>query len=115
MLEREQILLRTLLHDLADVFQRTGLPGVYDLPLPQAFQPEEPFSSPTSPAPAERLERLRPIFELLTRPAIIHESTSHSRIHASPSTRYPLKPLSLSPEYAIPQHEETIAGYLRVE
>ncbi len=113
MLEREQILLRTLLQDLPNVFQRTGLPGVCDLPLPQAFELEEALSSSSSPAPAERLERLRPIFEILTGPAIVHDSTGHSFTRTAPPTRYPLKPLSLSPECALPRHEEDLAGYLR--
>lgn len=113
MLEREHILLRTLLQDLPEVFQRTGLPGVCDLPLPQAFEPEEAFSASSSPAPAERLERLRPIFDILTQPANDHNSTDHPGAHAASSTRYPLKSLSLSPEDALPRYEEDITGYLR--
>lgn len=109
MLEREQILLRTLLQELGDVFQRTGLPGICTLPLPEAFQDNDTFSPSLSPAPTERVERLRPIFTTLTG-AVSQQTPPGYSVFAN---RYPLKPLSFTSEHVMPQSEEAMSGYLR--
>lgn len=103
-------MLRTLLQELRSVFQRTGLPGTCHIPIPEAFQDAETVPPSTAPAPAERLERLRPIFERLPRADSPPELLKHPPRTA---THYPLQPLSFHPDAALPRREDAMTGYLR--
>ena len=106
MLEREAVLLRTLLRDLGVVFQRTGLPGPCNIPLPKPFQEALCFPDELPPLPAERLTRLIPITGSLCSEQSMHH-------HSGISFRYPLNPLSVNFAELMPKNEETIKGYLR--
>lgn len=105
MQEREVCLLRTLLQELYDVFQRTGLPGPWMIPLPEPLQQAIPFSD-QSIRPIERITRLTPVVTAL-------RSEATRGLSGEDRYRYLLKPLSMHREAMLPQFEEQISGYLR--
>lgn len=98
--EREQRLLETLLQDLDQVFQRTGLPGPCQIPLPEAFQIVLQSSIPPPSSPIDHIERLIPV-------------SAPMNLTAASSHRYPLKPLSVASDDWLPKPEREMTGYLR--
>lgn len=95
LLERERVLLGTLLHDIEKIYQYTGLSEPCEIPLPEPFR--EIFS--ISPEHIERFsERLTPVAQYISlKPA-----------HTSPRVQtiqyqYPIKPISWQYEDFMPK------------
>jgi CRISPR-associated protein Csm1 len=106
LLERERILLRTLLQDLGTIFQHTGLPGSCEILLPEPFRDAVNFADEASNAPTALPERLAPVAEKVCLERPKNSNPDHTY-------RYPLKPLSIQSQEMMPQQAENIGGYVR--